>query len=129
MASKTVLVVDDLDEQRDISATLLRHHGYRVVEAGSGKEAVRLAREERPALILLDMMMGAPDGWEVTDQLKHEPETAEIPIIALTVRHAREDEERARQAGADSYLVKPCLPTDMLAEVRRLIGPAAEHSG
>lgn len=128
MAAKTVLVVDDIKEQRDISATFLRHHGYRVVEASGGEEAMRLAREQKPDAILLDMMMVAPDGWAVTDQLKHDPETARIPIIALTVSHTEEDQERARAAGVDSYLVKPCFPIDALEEVRRFIGPAGGAS-
>jgi two-component system, cell cycle response regulator DivK len=124
MAPKTVLVVDDLEEQRDISATLLRHHGYRVLEASGGEEAIRIAHEQQPGVILLDMMMTVLDGWEVADRLRQDPRTADIPIIALTVRHTEEDQERAREAGADSYLVKPCYPADVLSEVQRFIGPA-----
>jgi CheY-like chemotaxis protein len=126
MTPKTVLVVDNIAEQRDISATFLRHFGYRVLEAGDGEGAIRLAREQHPDAILLDMMMSPVDGWEVTDELKQDPETASIPIIALTVRAEEEDRERAREAGADSYLIKPCLPGDVLEEIRRFIGPVSE---
>jgi two-component system, cell cycle response regulator DivK len=124
MASRKVLVVDDVDEQRDITSTLLRHHGYEVLEAAGGTEAVRLSRENRPDLVILDMVMSTPDGWTVTDMLKHDPLTSRIPIIALTVSHAAEDQERAREAGADSYLIKPCFPATVLEEVQRWIGPA-----
>jgi len=125
MASRKVLVVDDVAEQRDITSTLLRHHGYDVLEAAGGTDAVRLSRENRPDLVILDMMMSAPDGWAVTDLLKQDPLTSQIPIIALTVSHTEEDQERAREAGADSYLIKPCFPATVLEEVQRLIGPAA----
>ena len=126
MAPRMVLVVDDIAEQRDISATFLRHHGYQVVEASGGEEAIRLAREQKPDAILLDIVMAAPDGWAVLDQLKRDPETGRIPIIALTVSYTEEDQEKAREAGADSYLIKPCFPNDMLKEVVRLVGPASE---
>jgi CheY-like chemotaxis protein len=122
MPRKTVLVVDDLEEQRDIYSSLLRHHGYRVVEAAGGDEGVLRARAGRPDIILLDIMMGGTDGWAVTDRLKEDPSTAGIPIIVLTVLGSPEDEARALREGVDNYLVKPCLPADILAEVRRLIG-------
>ncbi|CAN5688977.1 response regulator [soil metagenome] len=124
MGSRKVLVVDDVTEQRDITATLLRHHGYEVLEAAGGEEAVRICRECQPDMIILDMMMSAPDGWAVTDLLKHDALTSPIPIIALTVSHTEEDKERARIAGADSYLIKPCFPATVLEEVQRFIGPA-----
>jgi two-component system, cell cycle response regulator DivK len=123
MAETMVLVVDDNADQREIASTFLRHHGYHVVEAAGGTEAIAIVRDRKPDGILLDLMMADPDGWEVTHRLKHDADTAGIPIIAVTVRHAKEDRERAEQAGADAYLIKPCLPSEMLEEVRRIIGP------
>lgn len=122
MRSKRVLVVDDIEEQREIYALLLRHHGYEVLEAGCGAEALRLAREERPDVILLDMLMSEMDGWAVAERLSDDPSTDPIPIVALTVLHSSEDQQRAEEAGAVSYLTKPCAPAEMLEEVRRLIG-------
>lgn len=122
MRSKRVLVVDDIEEQREIYALLLRHHGYEVLEAGGGAEALRLAREERPDVILLDMLMSEIDGWVVAERLSEDPSTDSIPIVALTVLHSTEDQQRAEAAGAESYLTKPCAPAEMLEEVRRLIG-------
>jgi two-component system, cell cycle response regulator DivK len=126
MAAKLVLIVDDNADQRDITATLLRHHGYRIAEATGGDEAIRLARELHPDGILLDMMMGDRDGWTVTNQLKRDAETGEIPIIAHTVRFAPEDQEKAREAGVVGYVIKPCLPAAILEEVHRHIGPPTE---
>jgi diguanylate cyclase len=126
MGSLTVLLVDDLAEQREIYAALLRHHGYRVLEASGGDEAIRSARESPPHLILLDMMMKEMDGWTVAETLKADPATARIPIIALTVLGSPEDESRALEAGVERYVVKPCLPAEMLAEVRRLVGEPRE---
>jgi two-component system, cell cycle response regulator DivK len=124
MAVKTVLVVDDDADQRDITATFLRHHGYDVVEAAGGEEGIRVARDQQPDCILMDMMMADRDGWAVTGHLKQDPGTAAIPIVALTVRYSPEDQEKARVAGVDGYVVKPCLPGEVLAEVQRLVGPA-----
>lgn len=124
MRRKRVLVVDDIEEQREIYSLLLRHHGYEVIEAPGGTEALRMAREERPDVILLDMLMSEVDGWEVAEQLSDDPSTDPIPIVALTVLHSSEDQQRAEKAGAVSYLTKPCAPAEMLEEVRRLIGTA-----
>jgi two-component system, cell cycle response regulator DivK len=122
VSSQRVLVVDDLEEQRDIYTSILRHHGYTVLEATSGDEAIRQAREGLPDVILLDIMLAGTDGIAVADHLKADPATAHIPIVALTVLGSPEDESRALEAGVENYLVKPCLPADILAEVRRLIG-------
>ncbi len=125
MNAKTVLVVEDEEDSRNIYATLLRYHGYQVLEAMDGEHGVRLAREQHPDLILMDLRLPRLNGWSAAEWIKREPETTHIPIIALTVHASAADQERAHAAGFDSYLVKPCIPSRALEEVRRFIGPPA----
>ncbi len=116
---KIVLVVDDLPEQRDIYCTLLRLHGFDVLEAADGEQAVSLALVARPHVILMDVVLPVLDGWEATRRLKADPGTAAIPIIVLTARATVADRETTRAAGADTYLSKPCEPRTVLQEVQR----------
>jgi CheY-like chemotaxis protein len=124
MDAKTVLVVDDEEDSRDICTTLLRHYGYHVLQATDGEYAVQLAREQRPDLILMDLMLPKLDGWSAGEWIKRDPQTADIPIIALTVHFSEADQARARASGFDSYLIKPCEPNRVLEEVQQLIGQA-----
>lgn len=127
MQDKTVLLVEDLLENRIIYSTILSRHGYRVLEARNGKEGVRLAREERPDLILMDISLPVMDGWTAAEHIKGDQATAEIPIVALTANDLDRPEMAARLCA--SYLVKPCLPPRVLQEVQRLIGPGAAGVG
>ena len=84
VAGKTVLVVEDIAEQRNILVTLLRYSGYEVLEAADGEEAIQLARARRPDLILMDAGLPRLDGWQATERLKQDPITSEIPVVMLT---------------------------------------------
>ena len=84
MAAATILLVEDNPDNRAIYGTILRHFGYTVAEAETGEDGVRMAREIHPALILMDVAMPGMDGWEATRILKGDPDTAAIPVIALT---------------------------------------------
>lgn len=126
MYPKTVLLVEDHEDSRAICATILQHYGYDVLEAADGEIGFQLARTHIPNLILMDMSLPSTDGCEVTERLKEDVDTSHIPIVALTAHALGVDRERARRAGFDSYLVKPCAPTRIVAEVERLIGPAIE---
>jgi len=125
VASKTVLIVDDDPDSRNICVLFLQHHGYRVLEATDGEEGLRCAREERPDLVLMDVTLPRIDGWTATEQLKGAPETASIPVVILTGHALERDRERARASGGDAYLPKPCPPRRILEEVQRLIGAPA----
>ena len=106
-AADTILVVDDFVDAREMLAEYLRFRGYQVAEASSGAEAVALARELKPAVVLMDLTMPAVDGWEATRILKSDPATKGIVVIAVTANALSRDEAHARSAGCDDYIPKP----------------------
>jgi len=119
---QTVLLVEDNEDNRIIYATALRYAGYSVLEAISGTDGVRLAREHLPTLILMDISIPEIDGWEATTILKADPTTKHIPIVAVTAHVLPDDEARSRKAGCDGYLAKPISPGALLGEVDRRVG-------
>jgi CheY-like chemotaxis protein len=114
-----VLVVDDYFEARDICAEYLSFHGYRVVTAEDGAEAMDKAFALLPDVILMDLSLPEVDGWVATRRLKDDPRTAEIPIVALTAHALSSERDRALAAGCDDVITKPCAPSLLLAEVER----------
>lgn len=121
MTSVSVLLVEDNEDNRTIYTTILRHCGHEVAEAGTGEEGIRLARELRPGVILMDVAMPGIDGWEATRRLKGDPQTARIPVIALTAHAMAEDRQRAADAGCEGYLAKPIEPRRVVEEVKRML--------
>lgn len=120
-----VLVVDDFKDGRDIVVEALEFSGLRAAEAADGHEALAKCRALQPDLVLMDLSLPGMDGWEVTRLLKQDPSTKGIKVIALTA-HAQVDAlDRARQAGADGVITKPCLPTLVVEQVRDMLGAAA----
>jgi two-component system cell cycle response regulator DivK len=109
MPKKVMVVEDDMDNRR-IVVKVLSTEGYRVVEACDGVEALARVREELPDLIFMDLALPHMDGWEATRQLKLDPTTRAIPVVALTAFAMRGDEEHARAAGCDDYVPKPVRP-------------------
>lgn len=120
MKPKSVLLVEDNEDNRIVYATVLEHYGYSVIQARNGAEGVSLARERRPDVVLMDISIPLIDGWSATAILKADPATTRIPVIALTAHALPEDRERSKAAGCDGYLAKPCEPSRVLAEVRRV---------
>jgi two-component system cell cycle response regulator DivK len=116
-----ILVVEDDADNRRIVVKVLTLDGYETLEAEDGPAAIEMARSVHPDLILMDLALPKVDGWEACRQLKADTRTADIPIIALTAFAMRGDEERARQAGCDEYLSKPCRPQTIRETVRRLL--------
>jgi len=116
-----ILVVEDDADNRRIVVKVLAVDGYVTLEAADGESAVTLARREHPDAILMDLAMPGVDGWEAARRLKADPATADIPIVALTAFAMRGDEERAREAGCDAYLSKPCRPQAIRDAVARLL--------
>lgn len=118
---RTVLIVEDNEDNRIVYSTILRHHGFRVAEALDGEEGIAKARAELPDIILMDISIPVIDGWEVTQTLKRDDLTRHIPVVALTAHAMPGDRERAIAVGCDGYLAKPCEPRAVLAEVNRLL--------
>lgn len=119
MAAGPILIVDDVEDNRDVYSQILEFEGFEVVIAESGEECLEQVSRARPALILLDLGLPRLDGWEITRRLKGDPRTREIPIIVLTAHAERKALASAVEAGADSVLTKPCLPAVIVEEVKR----------
>ncbi len=116
-----ILVVDDYQDAREMYAEYLQFSGFRVAEASNGTEAVKQAVELKPDLILMDLSLPGMDGWEATRRLKADDTTRHIPIVALTGHALAGASEGAKRAGCDSFVTKPCLPDDLVVEVRRML--------
>ena len=117
----TVLIVDDVSTNRLVLKAKLARSCYDTLQAGDGETALRLARTERPQLILLDMMLPDLDGVEVCRRLRADPETRDIPIIMVTAREDADSRLRALRAGADDFLTKPADELMLLARMRNLL--------
>ena len=98
----------------ELVSDILEAQGYRVIQAAEGRQALELAREQMPALILMDIQLPEMDGLEVTRQLKNDPATHDLKIIALTAHAMRGDEERVREAGCSGYIAKPINTRDFV---------------
>lgn len=118
----TILLVEDNHDNRAIYRLILEHSGCEVLEATDGEEGIRLAREELPRVILMDISIPKIDGWEATRILKADERTRRIPIIALTAHALATDRAKAIEAGCDGYLAKPVEPRRVMEEVERWIG-------
>lgn len=116
-----ILVVDDYQDAREMYAEYLQFSGFRVAEARNGNEAVTQAFSLRPDLILMDLSLPGMDGWEATRLLKADDRTKHIPVVALTGHALAGASEGAKRAGCDSFVTKPCLPDDLVVEVRRML--------
>lgn len=125
-ARKTVLLVEDNEDNLVVYRTILEHVGYKVVEARDGEEGVSRAHSELPDIILMDISIPKMDGWEATVRLKDAEDTAAIPIIALTAHALEEDRAKAMRAGCDGYLAKPVEPRRVVQEVEKFIGPPTD---
>jgi CheY-like chemotaxis protein len=112
-----ILVVEDFDDAREMYRDYLEFSGFRVATACDGREAIEKARLLRPQLVLMDLSLPGIDGWEATRILKGDPQTAQILIVALSAHALSTEGERARRAGCDGFIAKPCLPTDLVTEI------------
>ena len=121
---KHLLVVEDNAMSRDMLCRRLQRRGYRVTTAEDGAQALERVRAELPDLVLMDLSLPVIDGWEVTRQLKLDPRTAHIPILALTAHAMAGDEQGALAAGCDGYDTKPIDLARLLGAVERLLSPA-----
>jgi two-component system cell cycle response regulator DivK len=116
-----ILVVEDVEFNRDLIVQLLEDD-YEVLTAADGAEGIRLAEQERPDLILMDLSLPVIDGWEATRRIKADEALKGIPIIALSAHAMRGDEEKARQSGCDDYLSKPLDEDLLFAKLTTFLG-------
>ena len=119
--SKSILVVEDQEDNRRILRDLLTSVGYEVVEAVTGVEGVASAEAHRPDLILMDIQLPGLDGYEATRQIKNNPKLSKIPIIVVTSYALSGDDVKAFEAGCDAYVAKPFSPREMLAKIREFV--------
>ena len=119
---KTVMIVEDNELNMKLFHDLLDAHGYRTLQTRTGMEALRLARVERPDLILMDIQLPEVSGLEVTKWLKDDETLCDIPVIAVTAFAMKGDEERIRRGGCEAYISKPISIATFLDAVRRHLG-------
>ena len=119
-----ILVVDDNPDVRLALSTQLTDEGYEVVEASDGDLVIEAARERKPDLILLDLMMPRMDGFEALRELKKDDDLSDVPVVVLTARRGSEDMTLARALGAVNYLQKPWNDGGLETAVRNVLGTA-----
>ena len=122
MAGEQILVVEDNAKNMKLLRDVLRATGYRTLEASTGGQALMLATEHGPALVLMDIHLPDMDGVEALSRLRMDERTASIPVLAVTAQAMRGDSERFREAGFDGYLSKPVDIDELLATVEQHCG-------
>jgi len=118
---KTVLVVEDNELNMKLFHDLLEAHGYNILQTKDGMEALRLAREHKPDLILMDIQLPEVSGLEVTKWIKEDDDLKSIPVIAITAFAMKGDEEKVRAGGCEAYIAKPISVTNFLETVQRFL--------
>ena len=121
MSKKTILVVDDEQDLLDLIEYNLKKEGYSVIKAENGLEGIKAAREHKPNLVLLDIMMPKMDGIETCEQLRADPELKNIPIIFLTARSDEKTEIEGLDKGADDFITKPISTTKLLSRINAVL--------
>lgn len=116
---KLILIIEDDPKNLTLFRDLLQRFGYMTIEATNGREGIKLARTNKPDLVLMDIQLPVMDGIEATRILKSDPETKNIPILALTSYAMKGDKEKILQAGCDAYLAKPVDVQEFLAKVAK----------
>ena len=117
-----ILLVEDNEDNRDMLSRRLERKGFEVILAVDGQDGINKANSKMPNLILMDMSLPVMDGWEATKILKGNPETASIPVIALTAHAMSSDREKAIEAGCDDYDTKPIDFARLLEKIASLTG-------
>lgn len=118
---KTILVVDDSPTDRRLMQAALDGHGYEVLTAADGEEALALASAETPSLVLLDVVLPKKNGFQVCRQLKTTPATENVKVVLVTSKDQESDRFWGMKQGADAYLTKPFDDSDLLAAVTRFV--------
>jgi two-component system, cell cycle response regulator DivK len=122
-APKRILIVEDNELNMKLLNDVLEAYGYEIVKTGSGAAVLDLARQHRPDLVLMDIQLPDVSGLDAVRQLKEDPQTQAIPVIAVTAFAMAGDERRALDSGCDAYVAKPIMLREFLATVEKFIGP------
>ena len=117
----SILIADDYDDNRELLRLMLEAEGYPVREARNGREALEAAREEAPALALIDLSMPSLDGWALLKELRSDERTRAIPCVAVTAFAADQDRRRALDAGFDAYISKPFRSRELIEMVNSFV--------
>jgi two-component system, cell cycle response regulator DivK len=118
---KTILIVEDNDLNMKLFHDLLEAHGYRILQTKDGMESLKLARQHRPDLILMDIQLPEVSGLEVTKWLKEDDDLKSIPVIAVTAFAMKGDEEKIREGGCEAYIAKPISVANFLQTIARFL--------
>ena len=121
MANERILIVEDNEKNRKLVRDTLQYKGYETIEAETGEDGVRLAKERLPALVLMDIQLPGIDGITALGQLRADPATRGIPVIAITASVMSQDRQKIMAAGFDGYQGKPISVKEMLETVRRIL--------
>jgi two-component system cell cycle response regulator DivK len=121
MANELILIVEDNERNRKLVRDVLQFRGYQTIEAETGEDAVQLARERVPALVLMDIQLPGIDGITALGQLRSDPTTRTIPVIAVTASAMTHDRQKIMAAGFDGYQTKPINVKEFLDVVRRML--------
>jgi two-component system cell cycle response regulator DivK len=116
-----VLIAEDFEDARELYRDYLEFSGFAVEAAANGREAIEMAAKLQPDVILMDASMPVLDGWQATRELKSNPTTRHIPVIALTAHAFDDARQQAKVAGCDGFITKPCLPDDLVERVREAL--------
>ena len=121
MANELILVVEDNDSSRKLVRDILKFRGYEIIEAETGEDGVRLARERLPSLVLMDIRLPGMDGIEALAQLRAEAATQTIPVLAMTASVMTEHRQKIMDAGFDAFQSKPIAVKEFIAAVEHLL--------
>jgi len=122
--TKTILIVEDNELNMKLFHDLLDAHGYQTLQTRDGMEALSIAREKHPDLILMDIQLPEVSGLEVTKWLKEDDALRNIPVVAVTAFAMKGDEERIREGGCEAYISKPISVSKFIDTVRQFVGEA-----
>jgi CheY-like chemotaxis protein len=121
MANELILIIEDNEKNRKLERDVLRFKGYQTIESETAEEGIRLAREKKPALILMDIQLPEMDGIEALTRLRGDPQTKDIPVIAVTASVMSHDQKKILDAGFDGYQRKPLDIKEFFEAVRQAL--------
>ena len=126
MANELILIVEDNPKNLKLVRDVLQVRGYQTIEAGTGEEGVQLAREQHPALILMDIQLPGISGVEAFRQLRADPATQAIPVVAVTASVMAQERQKVMAAGFDGFQGKPISVRELLETVRQILDKSAQ---